>query len=744
MTCSPSSHTHWETLEVFALVRATRYSMTIFENTREVYKVQTQSVESIAHHLKQAQDQQRDRFILFLGAGASDSSGIPIASSMVRDFKRELTGIWESEQRPHDVNFKSWLEAKAGWQRNEGPYAKYFESLEPTEYGRTLYLNKWMQAASPGWGYFCLAQLLAKAYFSTVVTTNFDDLIYEACTLYSVKRPRVYSAFSPYTSFEHDHERPTIIKLHGDYLYANFRTTTEEVKAVDRRLMNEVSTLFAQHEIIVVGYSGTDDRIMKDLFATMPPRNGVYWCTYKDESMPDSVLSLLSSGNHDEETMVIGDRPSLDNRRHQHWFQIPTKGFDEFMDVLLNKLKFNLPGITQPMQALIDAIPARIEGSDSRYALQYIDEAIQQLQSEEDELTCAYKAANAAPRTPYRLRLEAMNARLKRQYDQAVVLYELLTSLPNQDTCEVLIECAVTLELMGKYAKALELTAKIEKQISKVDDLGNYGWLLANLGKYKEGIEYFRLAIKKGPGLRQWRTALAMILSEDAQVDGALKFAKELTDIFPMDGPMWATRSMIHSLKGDYAPEAMKYAETAVKLNATGFVENLSLAFAFAGTGNYQEAISALDAIEEGDDDIRYRSLGHFQMLVNDSTSAIRNLKKAAELNQPALRPKTMVLYGIALMSYGNREGAETIFRDTSKSRDSGRHYKLDDELAFALCDLGHGDDVSGASCFTELWRKCQFMRGLFSEYGNLLRIMKDGGVEGCDQCLSVLDESAC
>ena len=54
---------------------------------------------------------------------------------------------------------------------------------------------------------------------------------------------------------------------------------------------------------------------------------------------------------------------------------------------------------------------------------------------------------------------------------------------------------------MGRYSEAIALTPRIERDISRPDDLGNYGWLLANLGKYDEGIKYMQQAINKAPGL---------------------------------------------------------------------------------------------------------------------------------------------------------------------------------------------------------------------------------------------------
>ncbi len=98
-----------------------------------------------------------------------------------------------------------------------------------------------------------------------------------------------------------------------------------------------------------------------------------------------------------------------------------------------------------------------------------------------------------------------MKARQNRDYDHAVALYELLITLVNQETCEVLIEYAVTLELMGKYSEALAISPRIEQRIRDSEDLGNYGWLLANLGRYDDGIKYFKQAINKAPGLNNGR-----------------------------------------------------------------------------------------------------------------------------------------------------------------------------------------------------------------------------------------------
>ena len=684
--------------------------------------MRTESIESLAYLLKQSEPNQAPRFIFFLGAGASESSGIPIASWMIRDFKRKLRQLWQSEGKPLG-DFDSWLESKPGWEDNDSLYAKCFEAFEPTEFGRARYLERWMRTASPGWGYFALSQLLARSYIDTVVTTNFDDLIYESCTLYSVRRPRVYSAMTPYTSIEPDHLRPTIIKLHGDYLYANLRNTTPEMQDVDDQLMAQVSGLFQHHEVVVLGYSGSDMRVMRELFSKIPSSNAIYWCTYRDDDAPRAVDDLAS------------------NARRSHWFQIRTEGFDRFMDELVNQLDLSLPSIVEPIQDLIDAIPGRIEGSGSRYRVKYFDEAIQQLKREEQELAEAFGGSSITP-TPYRLRLEAMRARIDRRYDEAITLYSQLTSFRRQATCEVLIEYAVTLELMGEYGEARDRALAIEQKVTKPDDLGNYGVLLADLGEYDRSVQHLERAISQAPGARQWQVALTMILSEYAQLDESLDRAAQLTEMHPYDGRVWAARSMIHSLKGDYGVESLEFADKAVSFNRDGFDENLSRAFALSGSGNHIEAIATLDQIEVDDDkNIWHRALGHFQLLATDSVGAVYNLRQAVDWEKPAIRPKTMMLLGVALLTKGDFEEAKEAFERVCSARDMKPRHRIDDDLAFAVCELGVGNGHKARDSISAISSKHKSMKGLLNEYAALLRIMEQHQIDDCGPCLDVISE---
>ena len=110
------------------------------------------------------------------------------------------------------------------------------------------------------------------------------------------------------------------------------------------------------------------------------------------------------------------------------------------------------------------------------------------------------------------------------------------------------------------------------------------------------------------------------------------------------------------------------------------------------------------------------------------------------DLSKPAIRPKTLALYGVALLAQGSREEARRTFESASSARDSDRHYKADDELAFALCKLGAGQQGPSVSAIEKLSKDYQTMKGLLSEVSALLSVMKSYGTEGCDQCITLID----
>ena len=134
--------------------------------------------------------------------------------------------------------------------------------------------------------------------------------------------------------------------------------------------------------------------------------------------------------------------------------------------------------------------------------------------------------------------------------------------------------------------------------------------------------------------------------------------------------------------------------------------------------------------------------MGHFHILANDIYRAVDSLPKTVDFTRLAKQPKNLALYGVALLAEGSQEKAREIFESASSGRDPERHYKADDKLALALCDLGARRTELGVSTIRTLSIEYRQMRGLLLETSALLSVMQTCGIDGCDQCITLIDSA--
>lgn len=156
-------------------------------------------------------------FTLFLGAGASITSGIKSAREMIEEWKASYIEMY-GEEKLHEES----------WYKRGNEYSELFEMLydQPTQ--RREYIEKCINDSRPSWGYVYLVNLIKEKSFNTVFTTNFDDLINEACYTFSNNlRPVVCAHDSSIRNIRLTSNRPKIIKLHGDFLFDDIKIPSE-------------------------------------------------------------------------------------------------------------------------------------------------------------------------------------------------------------------------------------------------------------------------------------------------------------------------------------------------------------------------------------------------------------------------------------------------------------------------------------------------------------------------------------
>ena len=294
-------------------------------------------------HLILNRNEDVPQFSLLLGSGASISSGIKTAQEMIDEWRNLLFLRSNSS-----VACQDWLDDQS-WYKHEDEYSLLFENIYDQPSQRRVYVEERIKDAHPNWGYIYLTNLLANRFFDVVFTTNFDDLINEACYLYSEDmRPIVAAHDSAVQGIRVTAKRPKIIKLHGDFLYDNIKNTLAELETLEANTKRKLTQFAREYGLVVLGYSGRDRSVMDTLELLLRDeenfRQGVYWCMRPGTVVSGRLDSLL---------------------RRDRVYLVGVDGFDEFMAELHKAVPLPLPKpIALPFEVATDRANRFVEADN--------------------------------------------------------------------------------------------------------------------------------------------------------------------------------------------------------------------------------------------------------------------------------------------------------------------------------------------------------------------------------------------
>lgn len=306
-------------------------------------------VEHVINLLKNRVDNSPS-FALFLGAGASVASGVRAASSMLEEWRR-IRYAASSELIP----YQDWLNLQ-DWYQADDEYSQLFELVYDQPSQRRAYIENAVANGKPSWGYAFLTSLIEARIFNAIFTTNFDDLVNEACFQFGRHlRPLVCAHDSAVSSIRLMSDRPKVIKLHGDFLYDSIKNTATELSDLEQNMREKLGEFSREVGLIVLGYAGNDKSIMDALatFARSPGsfRNGVYWCIRRGSSPGPRLRQFL---------------------RNERVYWVEIDGFDQFMADLSDRLSMPLPsGVALSHQVVMDRVE-HLFGSESQGSHPYI------------------------------------------------------------------------------------------------------------------------------------------------------------------------------------------------------------------------------------------------------------------------------------------------------------------------------------------------------------------------------------
>jgi glycosyltransferase involved in cell wall biosynthesis len=227
--------------------------------------------------------------VLFIGSGFSISAGVPSSGSLASLLKSRLPGRYRPEESALD-QIAEEFEKEFGRGRLVSEVCSFLQSLHLSDSSITHRL---------------LASLIKHGFIRTIITTNYDTLIEDTCSVLGVPLTVVAHESQLHEAARHD--TCVLFKIHGDFFHPELLVLTKrdliswKFRAELQPILNEIKTIFAKCPILFVGYSLSDYTVLELLLGTGPstqnaPRHKRIAAIYSKDDLETAVRGLGAYG----------------------------------------------------------------------------------------------------------------------------------------------------------------------------------------------------------------------------------------------------------------------------------------------------------------------------------------------------------------------------------------------------------------------------------------------------------------
>ena len=268
------------------------------------------AIKALATNMVDRKRSETDPYILFLGAGASISSGCSSMMQIIDDVLQSQDSTqfndWQREIEKAvsvDAEYGELLKEKIGKQKRDRFFEIWSGLDRDSQYSilrRHLWENK-----SPSDGYIELARLIKMGYIKMILSTNIDNLLEKALNNVGWYQP---DDFIVVVNGKDSHEEVReqlessrapfkLIKLHGTLESpSSYAFTPEDVFDFEKIIKPSLSRIISQ-SLIVIGHSMQDrdidmlfDDEGKEIHFVKPTRP-------ETESRIDTILKVRGQGS---------------------------------------------------------------------------------------------------------------------------------------------------------------------------------------------------------------------------------------------------------------------------------------------------------------------------------------------------------------------------------------------------------------------------------------------------------------
>lgn len=321
------------------------------------------TIEDIAYLIKNA----KNKPIILLGAGASVSSGIPLAGKIIED-------VLEIHQEKPSIKRLQHEQRK--------DYYKLMAALSAQE-RRSLfygYINN--EKVKLNVTHIYLAQMLKEGLVDYVLTVNFDDLMLKACAMFNFIPPvydvSILNDFTTTTFLE-----KSITYLHGQHHGQWLLNAAGELTKVKQSIPKIFERICHNRTWIIIGYSG-EDEILDEIANVGSFENELYWVGYNDNVVSDKVQKKLFTNPQTNAYHIKGyDSDSFFLKLHSELGMQTPEIFNKpfsFLKTMLETVRDIQIDKNSDHRSLFEGIQERMEISKKQ-----VSEAIDIIENKESE-----------------------------------------------------------------------------------------------------------------------------------------------------------------------------------------------------------------------------------------------------------------------------------------------------------------------------------------------------------------------
>ena len=200
------------------------------------------------------------KFILFAGAGVSKDAGVPTAWELMLKTAK-IFYAQEKEGDISDQDVEEWFKSSKYAQLE---YCELIQELYSTSSEQRNFLDKWLGSHEIGDVHRSIAELARRDIIRGIITTNFDPLLERALEEKGI-RVQVISNDDDLENSEPFIQCKSfrIYKPHGTIDRGQLKDTPKDLETLSPLMEDELVRVTGEHAVLVLGYSGKDEDIVK-------------------------------------------------------------------------------------------------------------------------------------------------------------------------------------------------------------------------------------------------------------------------------------------------------------------------------------------------------------------------------------------------------------------------------------------------------------------------------------------------